>query len=390
MSTFQKQHTGLKKSKKNADLILDQEARLTDELLQSALEICFKFGEHTKVETKDFSFHPNDPCLEKVFAQHLKKTKHVPLYSTQKSMSIVGGRMLYTAICCEVGLMPHFNTSGCALWQHGWKDGLRCYHSEKMIPRENVIEMSPSSEAGMTALKDGKGILCSNKWGKQVVKIVQENSFICAEDNNQTRFGQFSSSSCGLNFTDGEKAKTGMKNAVEYTAAVFPKTDMKHLLFIVTACECNYGASVTLGKQIPKMTPFIISGVENLNPSDVDPIKAIAVRYPAVFVFQCCNFQGPKRHTGSKSCEFKISYPDLMFCLITARQLWTEVMQSVMPIQFNTFKWEAALQVKNAILPSANACHDPNPFGDVPPPHKKKRVEIQEISDVSDDGNETE
>ncbi|AGS11276.1 DNA-binding protein [Duck adenovirus 1] len=385
MSSKKSTATSSKKAKRSAGLTdTELERQQNESLFQAALEVVYKLGEHLKVETKDVTFHPFDTGLEKLFAQTLKKAKYTPIYSAAKSMNVVGGRLLYGAICNYVGLAPNFNPTGCSLWEHGWEEGVRCYHSEKMILKENIIEMTPTSEAAISALKEGRGLLSSNKYGKQVVRIVQENSMICPEDLRQTRFGTFSNSSCGLNFTDGEKAKLAYKNATAYIQAVFPKTAMQHLLFIVTACECNYGGQLILGKQIPKMTPYTVSGVENISVKDLDPVKAVGVKYPAVFVFQCCNFQGQKRAGNAKSCEFKISLPDLIHCLITARNLWFEVMGEPMPVQFPLFKWSPALQVKNTLLPSCDVCTEDNPFGEIPT-KRKRVVEIESDEDEEED-----
>ncbi|UJZ92514.1 DNA-binding protein [Barthadenovirus sternae] len=375
MSTSKKPVTS-KKVKKTSDS--DNDAKF-----QAAVDIIMKIGDFVKVDVTGCTFHPNENVLEKIFSQVLKKSKHVPLYSNNKTMAIVGGRFLYAAISHEVELAPNFNMSGCALWVHDWDDTPRCYHGTKMLMRDNVLEMPPTSEAGMSALKDGRGILCANKWGKQVVKIVQENSMICPEDNMQQRFGQNSNNSCGMSFSDGKKAQIALRNSIEFTSAIFPKTDMKHCLLIVENCECNYANRAILGRQIAKMIPFALTGVDNVSVEDLDPVKSVAVHYPAVFVYQCCNFSGGKRGGNVKSCEFKISFPDVIQAMILARNLWYDVFKKQMPISFPHFKWDPAKQVKNAVLPSAEVCMDECPFGDIPIAKKRKVVEV--ISDEDDD-----
>lgn len=385
MSTYRKPVTLTNKKPKRSMLVAaEEDKRLNDELFQAALDVMVKLAEYVKLETKDFTFHPQDNCFEKLFAQFFKKSKHIPIYSSSKSINIVGGRMIYAAIAKKVGLEAQFNMTGCNLWRHGWDDGVRCFHSAKMILKENIIEMNPTSEAGINALKEGKGILSTNKMGKQVVKIVNDNSVVCAEDVDQIRFGSFSPTSCGMLFTDSSKAKIAQLNAIEYTAAVFPKTNMKHVLFIVTSCECNYAGKVVLGKQLARITPFAMSGLDNICASDLDSVKSVAVKYPAVFVFQCCNYQGTKKFGASRSCEFKISYPDLIQCLISARTFWGEVFGESMPIQFPTFKWEAAFAVKNALIPCTEVCKDENPFGDIPEPKRMRVIEVAAESDEED------
>ncbi|QSV39484.1 DBP [Bovine adenovirus 7] len=356
--------------------------------IQAALEIVAKFGDYVKIDTSQMKFHPEEGDCEKLFSQYLKKNKVVNLtYSTPKSMSVVGGRMLYSAICNQIDLLPNFNASGCYLWYHDWEDNkARCFHGDLMTKKLNEIEMSPTSDAGVQALKEGKGVLCNGKMNKQVVKIIQENYVVCSEDSNQ-RFGQCSSKSCGLNFSDESKALVAMRNAVETTKAVFPKARVGNMLFILGQCECNYGGKQTIGKQLPKLTPYTITGVEGLDVNDVSKVQAASITFPAVFVFQCCNYQySGKRNTG-KICEMKISLPDMLQCLTLVRRFWLECMGTSIPIQFTQFKWSQMFQVKNTVLPNIEEDCETNPFGDIeePPPAKRRKTVIDTSSEEEDD-----
>ncbi|AAA84981.1 DBP [Ovine adenovirus 7] len=356
--------------------------------VQAALEILAKFGECVKVDTSQMKFHPEEGDCEKLFAQYMKKMKIINLtYSSSKSMATVGGRMLYSAICKQIDLIPNFNASGCYLWYHDWEeDRPRCFHGDFMFKRVNEIEMPPTSEAGVQALKEGRGVLSNGRMNKQVVKIVQEHYVLCAEDAHQ-RFGQCSPRSCGLNFSDEKKALLAMQNAIETTKAVFPKAKVGNMLFILGQCECNYGGKQTIGKQLPKITPFSISGVEGIDVQDVNRVQAAAVTFPAVFVFQCCNYQYNLRRNNGKFCEMKISLPDMLQCLTLVRKFWNECMGNNIPIQFSQFKWNQSFQVKNTMLPNIEEDSDMNPFGTIeePTPSKKKKTILESSSEEEDE-----
>ena len=357
----------------------------TQQKIQAALEILSKFGEYVKVETSQMKFHPEEGDCEKLFSQYLKKHKTINLtYSNFKSMGIVGGRMLYSAICKQIGLMPNFNVTGCYLWYHDWDDKPRCFHGDIMFKKVNEIEMSPTSEMGVQALKEGRGVLCNGKMNKQVVKVVQENFIMCQEDSQQ-RFGQCSTRSCGLNFSDEKKALIAMQNAFQTTRAVFPNAKIGNMLFILGQCECNYGGKLVIGKQLPKITAYSITGVEGIDAQDVSKVQAAAVMYPAVFVFQCCNFQFTSKRNTTKFCEMKISVPDMLQCLTLVRKFWFECMGTPLPINFPQFKWNQSFQVKNTVLPSIEEDVETNPFGEVEEPPKKKKRTVLESSSEEDD-----
>ncbi|AAL92454.1 DBP [Snake adenovirus 1] len=330
------------------------------EKVQAALELLHKFGSAFKVDTAGFSFHPESPECDKIFGAYLKNVKHVPTYSSAKTLTSVGGRILYAATCQYVKLTPVTNLTGCTLWEHGWGQNLKCYHGEGMCRKKNEIEMAATSESGVAALKEGRGAVEINRWGRQVVKITQENYVICMEDL-QSRFNQPSANSCGLSFSDSDKARSAMENATELTRSIFSQAKMDHLLFMPICCYCNYGGKMILGRQLCKLTPFSISGTEGLREEDVSPVQAVSVRHPAVFVFQCCNATGGSK--GKTSCDFKISHADLLQVLNLVRKMWLEVMGYPMPIHFPRFKWSPSLRVKNALLPEGSVNEDENPFG---------------------------
>lgn len=331
------------------------------------------------------TFHPEDGDCEKLFGLYLKKRKNFSAtYSTNKSINSVGGRILYAAICNSVGLNPNFNATGCFIWHHNWGDKPRCFHGEKMHQKVNEIEMSPTSDAGIQALKEGRGIIVSNKYNKQMVKVTQPNYMFCCEDGG--KFGQTSSRSCGLSFTDGNKALIALKNAIGTAEAVFPKAaSLSSVLFILGNCDCTYTGKIIMGKQLPKMTPFTIPGTEGLDDLDIGKVQSVAVKYPATFVFQCANAQlGTKRNCGARFCEFKISHTDMIQVLCKVKKLWYEVFNETMSLQFPKFKWDPCFQVKNAILPEIEENMDESPFGEIIPPLPKKRKIIESSDSESE------
>lgn len=379
--------------------------------LQSALETMHKLGSYYKVDTTSFTFHPEQPECDKIFSAYYKKQKYATTYSNVKTLATLGGRMLYAAVAKHAGLTPNVNASGCVLWYHGWGENTKCYHGEGMCKKRNEIEMPTTSEAGAAALKEGRGTVETNRWGKHVVKIVQEKFVTCMEDLHQ-KGGQHSASSCGLAFTDFDKARTAMANAEDLTKIVFPNAHMKGCLFMPVHCECNPGGKVIMGRQVCKAVPFVVSGTDGLKEADLSPMQACSVRHPALFVFQCCNASGVK---GKGGCDFKASHADLLQVLVMVRKMWTEVMGAPMAVTFPRFKWHKSLRVQSALLPEGSVDEELNPFGveeeeeetEVPetppkkrpklsavaaaaPKKKKKRIVIEESSDEEDDDDDQE
>ncbi|AIZ35775.1 DNA-binding protein [Psittacine adenovirus 3] len=350
--------------------------------LQEALDICAKFADHYKIVLSNFSFSPEDTSLEKIVGAAMRKTKYNPLYSNIRSMHKVGARMLYAAISQAANLEPKFNVSGCSLWVHGWDKQVRCYHGSIMAMKENTVELAPSSEAGVTALKEGRGVLTTGKWGRQAVKVCNPHYAVCTEDLDQ-RCGSYCNSSCGLSFTDAHKAITALKNYNALTAVLFPKQKADHFMLILDACDCTYGNKSVLGRQIPRMTPFSVTGLNDISPQALESTKKPFAKYPAVMVFQCCNYNQKKGST----CDIKISSPDLLFLLTLVRACWKEVMNTAMPIRFQHFKWSPEKQVKNVLLPDAISCMDDLPFGEAPSP-KKLRLQEEPLS-VDSDSDQT-
>lgn len=394
LSKLAMEKDGKKGSKRKSDLVQEKpskkKAAKTSEKqeldMQKAMELCRKLGEFTKVDTNEFDMTPFDQTLWRIFGAFNKRSRGSQLYSSARTINQVGARLLYAAICNKLNLKPSFNPTGCVLWEHQWGSGsegkVRCLHGDVMPRKENAVELAPSSEMGISAIREGKGILTTNRWGRQSVRVMHDSAAVCVEDVG-VKFGIFSKTSCGMIFSDSNKARTAMRNAIATTQVVFPGAKTEHLLFMPICCECNYAGKSCLGRQMCKMTPFSMPGLENIQASDVDVTRAPFVRDPAVFVFQCCNFSGSKR-SSIKSCDFKISYCDLLSCLSTSRKLWNEVFGEPMPIQFPMLKWGPELQVKNANIPEVGICNDLDPFGHVPLPSSRR----EEVVLSSDDDDE--
>lgn len=347
-------------------------------------DIVQKFAAYQRVDANGES---SDVVIQRVFGSYIKKQKQITMYSSMRSIIICGARFLTAAINESIGKHSTHNMTGCVLWDHQWSGGkARCLHGDVMPRKENVVDLAPTSEGGMTALRDGKGVLNSNKWGRQMVRIIQENAVVCSEDAAQGKYGTFGNSSCGMLFSDSAKAISAMHNAQEVISAMFPQAKASDIIIIPVACECNYGGKQTLGRQLCKMTPFGIPGLENMDYRETEPSRAPFVKHPNVFVFQCCNYAGARRGS-AKSCDFKISLPDLVYALASARTIWRDVMGNSMPLRIPLFRWTPDMQVRNTSIPEIIRCDDDDPFGtacDMERRAKKKRI-TREISDEESD-----
>lgn len=356
-----------------------------DHAMQVALEILFKFGEAFRSTVPQAL---SEKAYEDCVKTHAKSCGGRGLmYSHAKTVNTVASRILYAATLMTADLPEDDGATGLALWYHGWRDDRpRCYHGELMLKKENTIEMSPTSEAGLAALKEGRGTMVQSNFGKQMVRVVQPNCLICAEDAKQWRMNNYGPHSCGLSFTDSAKAVVALKQARAFTEAVFPQASVEHVLFIPVCCECNYGKQSTLGRQLPKMTPYQIAGVDQLDLAStaLDAAQTASAMYPCMFVYQCCNVTNGRRPAGApapaKSCDFKISQADLLYALVLARSMWKIVFGAPIPIKFPRFVWGPRYAVKTAVLPQLEVDRETDdPFGPVePPPSSAEQAESEE------------
>lgn len=325
-----------------------------------------KVANYLKIELGNFQFLPEDNPCEKLISNYLKTKKLSTCFSSMKTIQVVGARVLYGMVCNSAGMVANFNAYGLMLWRHGWQANAKCWHGEPLYERVNEIDLPGTSENGMNAMKDGKGVVTVNKYGRSVVRITQDHAGCCFEDKNM-KFGQNAPNSCGATYSDTGKAKLAMKHAAEYGACIFPnaRKQMAEYLIVPSSCMCNYGGKSIMGKQLCRITPYTLSGAEGINPEGVSPEQSVSCRFPAVFVFQCCN-TGARRGTDTpKQCEFKVSYPDLMSATMLVKMLWNECFNESVKLNFPVFKWKNEYKVRTAMLPVCPviADEDDNPFG---------------------------
>ncbi|AIA22359.1 DBP [California sea lion adenovirus 1] len=333
---------------------------------QKAMDLAVTMMVPCKVDIKDLTLIPDSgtlECFKKLAQQWLTDNKkHVNLtFSTQKSMYTMIGRFLLDFVIKAANLSTQgWVASGCAIWRHGWNDndGIKCYHGNTMLNKEQIIEMDVNSENGQRALKEQpqKTKITTNRWGRNIVQLKNEDAVCCFMDIN-TSPGVFSNKSCALFFTEGQKAMDAMKQWMEYMIACYPKMpESDKRLLIPVVCDCNWGnqSLPILGRQICKMTPFAISGGLNVDINLIEDKKMRAsVAHPNIMVFQCCNpVFGRAKANSQRNCDFKISAPDLVSSLQLAKQIWMAFHHKPAPITIPEFAWSPRLQYHNVILPT--------------------------------------
>lgn len=354
--------------------------RALNELMPKAQEASNKLqklANYLKIDIGSFQFLPDDNPCEKLVSTYMKTKKISTCFSNLKTIQVVGGRVLYGVICDSTGMEANFNAYGLMLWRHGWDVDVKCWHGEPLHQKVNEIDLAGTSENGMNAMKEGKGVVTVNKYGRSVVRITQEHAGCCFEDKNM-KFGQNAGNSCGLSFSDTCKAKIAMNHAGQYGGCIFPnaKNQMLEYLIVPASCMCNYGGRTIMGRQLCKVTPYTLSGAEGLNPSGMSAEQGVSCKFPAVMVFQCCN-TGSRRGTDApKQCEFKISFTDLMTAVMLVKVLWKECFGANVKLNFPVFKWKPEYRVRSAMLPVCPVAvdQDENPFGlETEEEHTQKR-----------------
>lgn len=360
----------------------EEDERETDFKIQKALDACWKLGEKFKVPTEGCTLNPTEKHLERIFAAYAKTKKQTFLtYSNVKSFHAFGGRLLFAAICDLAKLKPKFEPTGAAVWRHQWFDepeDVRCFHGTPMFTKEISYRVKADSERGFQALKKGEGELEESKSDKDppMVLIKMSKFAVCFKDQYERKSGSFSRDSCGVTFSDIDKAYAAAKNAEAFNAAAFPKSkSVSGLLMIVTCCECNYAGQQVEGRQTTKITPWAISEARTKSMSHTENgnYASACDQYPYVFVFQCCKFQGSNNPTGAgrsvkqdaaKPCDFRLSYTDAIKALVLVKTMASEYLDSC-KVHIPRFVWQDCWRVKNAITPSCSITSpDPDPFGE--------------------------
>ncbi|YP_068072.1 DBP [Tree shrew adenovirus 1] len=321
-----------------------------------------------KVDLKDLTMLADQgtlECFQKAAQAWMTERKiYTPLtYSTQKTLLSLMGRFLFHFIMTKVGESDHggkawpknTNVSGAVVWKHQSGATLSCLHGLTMLNKEQIVEMDVSSENGQRALKETpeKTKITTNRWGRNVVQVRNEDAMCCQFDAPLPA-NNFSTKSCGMFYSEGEKAKTAFKQIMALQRACYPKMDGEQIV-IPIKCDCNWASTTPLlGRQVCKVTPFTISATESIDRELVQDPKILAtVHNPAVLVFQCCNpVYRNSRANPQKNCDWKISAPDVMTALQLAKQMWQHVFKEPPVVRIPEFKWSAAYQYQNTILPT--------------------------------------
>lgn len=302
-------------------------------------------------------------CFKKAAQAWLTEKKLFPslTFSTQKSLITMMGRFMLDFVIRSAGLNANWNVTGCAIWEHKGLlgEGLKCLHGLVMLSKEHIIEMDVNSENGQRAIKETpqKAKITTNRWGKGVVQIINNDALCCVHDA-ASMSGSFSSKSCGMFFTEGAKAEQALKQIMAFQKACYPKmtTAESHLLMPVK-CDCNWvnQGLPLLGRQVCKMTPFSISSANSIDSKNIDDEKLLAtIENPSIMVFQCCNpVYRNTRANPQKNCDLKISAPDLMAALQLSKQMWMSIIGKPATISIPEFKWLPQLCYQSTILPTS-------------------------------------
>lgn len=330
---------------------------------QRGMELALQLMVPLKVDHKPLTLLPDAgtlECFRKATQAWLNENKlFVGLtYTTQKSFQLAVGRLLFDFTLRAAGLHPgSWNPSGLVVWKHGCDDRLLCLHGSVMLGKEQLVEMDVNSESGQRALREtpDKTKIVTNKWGRQVVQLKNQDAMCCAYDASCSG-GNFSPKSCGVFYTEGSKALQAFRQIAEFQRASYPKMSTAgEFVLLPSKCECNYGPGSVplLGRQIPKITPYTVSATSGVDKSEVEDGKLLAtLNNPSMLVFQCCNpvSRGSKA-AAQKNCDMKISAVDVVSALQLAKRIWLEFAKEAAQVKFPEFKWSAEYQVQNTILP---------------------------------------
>lgn len=344
-------------------MMLSYELNRKEQQWQRGMELAKNLLMPMKVDTgSDFTLLPTNATVEafrKAVATFMKQEGIVIPYTfTQhKTFQTVVARLLLHFVVKEAGISDQSaNPSALALWEHRSSEKPHCFHGKLMLAKEQLIEMDVNSERGQAAIKDQpeRAKIVTNKWGRQIVQIKNEDAMCCSEDATMSG-NNFSSKSCGMSFSEGSKAVTAVKQAAAFMLAYYPQMGERAEKFLPlpVKCECNYeGGLPILGRQLPKVTPFALNISQSMGENVTDPKLLASVNYPAVLVYQCCNpvYSKTKAQVG-KNCDFKISSVDVTAAIKVARDMWAKLMRKAASMSLPEFKWDARLQFQNTILP---------------------------------------
>lgn len=389
----------------------DEELRIICKGLQKAKEVLAVLADPVKVNIDNLTLTPEDETVNELGKALLRQRPFRPnMYSNYKTIVHVFGRFLKSLALAEAGVHTKFNTWGVNLWRHQWSDdlndrvGARCYHGERMIRKEHMVQLPVTSEAGMEAVSQGRGVVKSSggRYPKQVVEILQPNLLVCREDAGQ-RYPECSALSCSMSFTEGQKALTAMRNFSQLMVRAFPNLPTRNKIIpIVTHCFCTYGDQKrTMGRQLPKMTPFNVmnlpthtsgtsgsrgrGGAVAGGNDDDDDDETFWCKNPCVFVFQCCNPTTSRGRASTISCDFKLSAVDLLYVMQTVRYVWKKAFPSQEPrLTIPLFKWNPSLCYRESRIPVLAKDDAKNVFGSF------SESENENVDDDDDDEDEND
>lgn len=309
-------------------------------------------------------------------------------YTNKNSFATQMARFLLQTLLSAVdGLSP--DVTGCAVWvqqedhakalQERRVSVVRCYHNEPMATREHVVELDVNSEAGQRALKEQNGKITENRWHRPVVRLSQPDALCCIYDAAVTS-GQHAANSCGQFFTDGNKTRTALAQMGSYMRACYPTmAEAAMSIPVVLRCDCNWACGtgdhrtdvVQIGRQTCKVTPYSLNVTSELKDSVTDVRLLASVLHPALLVFQCCNPSYRRRAPAAgaaeaRSCDWKLSAPDLMNAMQLAKAMWRDLMPNTPSplLRLPELKWHASLGYQNAVLPQevGDVAGDASPF----------------------------
>lgn len=300
-------------------------------------------------------------------------------FSNYDSFNNQIGRFVAAMIYAKSDLEPKFVPGGVYVWNHGWFDSdmPRCLHGMEMSIKPRTMELNPSSEAGKRALGEQNGTIEKNRFGRQVVVLRYENNAVCFKDANHTGFPHpHAHGSCGMVFSDHEKALSAMKHDAQWTRALYPNADAKkteECILLCVSCSCNYATETPIaGRQVCRMTAYKLSGIEDITQDMLKTRKDMKAHktYPHTMVFTCCNPQSPNASVGragvskknEKTCGWRISAMDLRYAFVFAKEIFSNVFKTTQNANLTQFKWNDSFAFKTDVITPAEPLQSEDPF----------------------------
>lgn len=335
----------------------------------------------------DINVLPTSEFWAKLAESYVKKNKPgvCLTISTQKSFYHFMGRLIAAFVYTQSDLQCHFSALGAVIWVHQWEHDpteftLRCLHGQKMVNKPITYHFNAGSEEGTRALMSGEGRIEKGKNQKDVVKLTNNDNYVCPFDKNCAFPVIHAANSCGFSFGNKAKAQAAFLHNIDWTCAMFPKakkSDIETKMIIVTKCFCNYGfEGIQLGRQLCKITPFEIPGSSDLEEDTcLDQMMQATAKYKTTFVFQCCNpvsykAKGKPEQPAGKHCDFKLSMIDMRVAMQLAKEVWSRLKETLPEQGLNNPKIELPLfsfdskkhSFKNAIVAQHEVAEEDDAF----------------------------